>query len=157
MKKLLLLSFAVVVFLGSLSPPAMAGIGTSPFPPLINKLHSIENVLAAINANMIVVVDSIPVSGGGYEESFFNLCSSISFRLAVQSVRVQTILDALPDNVPAPDVFWTALHNVGDMALNIADFAAVPPDPCSPEIRQAFLEVELAAMEIVRTIRPWPS
>lgn len=48
-------------------------------------------------------------------------------------------------------VFYDALDKVGTKASSIAELA-VPPDPCIPEVEEALIAVESAAMAIVETV-----
>ena len=128
---------------------ALAGVDPEPFHRLTNKLHSVENVLDAVNNKLtkILVVPPEPVHPPD-PCKLVNKLNAMAGRLVRQNGRVEDVIKALPD-VP-PDPCLDALGKVGNKASNIAE-RAYPPDPCTP-VRQALLDVRDAADAIVNIV-----
>ncbi len=128
---------------------ALAGVEPSPFQRLINKLDSVENVLDAVDDQLIEILhppDPCKV---------VNKLYAMADKLWNQNDRVEDVIEAYPAVPPEPcheDEFMAALNKVGDEASSIVE-RAVPPDPCTPdEVKDAVKAVFDAAQAIVATV-----
>jgi len=136
-----------------LASVTLAGVEPSPFHRLINKLHSVENVLDAVDNKLekILVVPPEPVHPPD-PCKLVNKLNAMANKLVRQNGRVEDVIEAIPAVPPDPcREFLAALDKVRDKAQSIAE-RAYPPDPCTPEVEEAVDAVRSAAQAIVDTV-----
>ena len=142
-----LLMSGLVLGLASLT---LAGVEPSPFHRLINKLHSVENVLDAVDNKLekILVVPPEPVHPPD-PCKLVNKLNAMANKLVRQNGRVEDVIAALPGFPPDPCL--EHFNKLRNKAQSIAE-RAYPPEPCTPEVEEAMDAVRSAAQVIVDTV-----
>ena len=131
----ILLAFVLVGFMGK----ASAGIEPSPFEPELNKLHSIELNVAAINKRLekLDTAEALPQGVGNYLQALTNQMDGLK-------VRLQEVMGVLPERalsnpyIGEDDVIMS-LKSIGldsrgafDLLENIVSRMGVGPSPFLP-------------------------
>jgi hypothetical protein len=126
----------------------LAGVEPSPFQPEINKLHSIELNVAAINKRIAKLNDSETLSGGAT-----NYLNAMANQMQGLKARLEEVLDVLPPrslNTPyigQEEVFF-ALESIKDdskgafdIVENIVSRMGVGPSPFLPVFRDVSIRI----------------
>ena len=165
MKKRILLSvLAAGIFVLGIEGVCLAGVEPSPFQPEINKLHSIELNIAAINKRLAKVEEAATLP-----EGTTNYLNAMANQMQGLQTRLEEVLLVLPSPIPggayigqddavfALDSIRADSKGASDILERIVSRMGVEPSPFLPVFRNVSIRIiEGINMHILPVMPPLP-